>query len=373
MRTMTIVCHGRGRWWPRRRLAQGSSPGRPAGTLRRNATPAKPPRGPRPTPENPRSGGGAGAPPHEPTYDEGTAQRIREAAPELFRYRGTRADGRAIPAGGQIRIGACRERPSMTICCAGGSSCSGDPRRPTRRSGAYDDALADAVKRFPAAPRPRRHRHLERRGRWPRSNRPNVHKRIRQLDGPRSNASPNMNFPVRPSATWVVNLPANVSPRRSKTTRRCGGYRVIVGKTEKSPSPDAEPAQITSVNLNPDLGRCRPSIAKSEIFGRICARIRGYLSRIATWKVLDAHDGPIDPHAVDWFRQTTRRISPCAKQSGSWNALGALEDRHAELLFGPTMHDTNQRKSVSTNDYRFDSHGCFAGSTMWRDSRPPGC
>jgi len=174
-----------------------------------------------------------------------------------------------------------------------------------------------------------------------------VHKRIRQLEASLERIQ-NMNFQFGPRYV-VVNIPAAFAEavENDVVARR---YRVIVGKTEK-PSPTLT-AEITSVNLNPTW-TVPSSIARSEISAHM-RKDASYLSRMHM-EVLDAHDNPIDPGAVDWSGMRTPNFT-VRQQNGTWNALGALKIDMPNP-YSVYMHDTNQRNLFS-DDYRFDSHGC---------------
>src|ERR1700681_4598435 len=276
---------------------------------------------------------------HEPTFDEGTAQRIREAALSYSDI-AVRGGWPAIPADAKFVLGAAgphddqlRRRLLM----------SGD-HPADKSSGAYDDALAESVRRFQA-----RHGLAATGMVTPRTltalNVP-VQKRIKQLE-PSLERLANMSFPFGQRYV-VVNLPATFAEavENDKVVRR---YRVIVGKTEK-PSPTLT-AEITSVNLNPTW-TVPASIAKTEISAHM-RKDPGYLSRMHM-DVLDAHDAPIDPRSVDWSGARTPNFT-VRQQSGAWNALGAVKIDMPNS-YSVYMHDTNQRNF--SDDYRFDSHGC---------------
>ena len=171
--------------------------------------------------------------------------------------------------------------------------------------------------------------------------------RIRQLEASLERLD-NMTFAFGPRYV-VVNIPAAFAEaiENDAVVRR---YRVIVGKTEK-PSPTLT-AEITSVNLNPTW-TVPSSIAKTEISAHM-RKDPGYLARMHM-EVLDAHDNPIDPHAVDWSGTHTPNFT-VRQQNGAWNALGAVKIDMPNA-YSVYMHDTNQRNLFS-DDYRFDSHGC---------------
>lgn len=147
----------------------------------------------------------------------------------------------------------------------------------------------------------------------------------------------------------VVNIPATFAEavEDDKVVRR---YRVIVGKTEK-PSPTLT-SEITDVILNPTW-TVPSSIVKTEITAHM-RKDPTYLSRMHM-DVLDAHDNPIDPHAVDWSGNHVPDVT-VRQQSGAWNALGAVKIDMPNA-YSVYMHDTNQH-SLFSDDYRFDSHGC---------------
>jgi murein L,D-transpeptidase YcbB/YkuD len=277
---------------------------------------------------------------HEPTYDEGTAQRIREAALSYSDI-AVRGGWPAIPAEATFTPGVQGAyddllRRRLLI--------SGDIA-PDKASGPYDDVVAEAVKRFQV-----RHGLAATGTVTPRTlaalNVP-VQKRIRQLEASLERLG-NMNFGFGQRYV-VVNLPAAFAEavEDDKVVRR---YRVIVGKTEK-PSPTLT-AEITSVNLNPTW-TVPPSIAKTEISAHM-RKDPNYLSRMHM-DVVDAHDAPIDPRSVDWSGAHTPNFT-VRQQSGTFNALGAVKIDMPNP-YSVYMHDTNQRNLFS-DDYRFDSHGC---------------
>jgi murein L,D-transpeptidase YcbB/YkuD len=277
---------------------------------------------------------------HEPTFDENSAQRIREAALSYSDI-AVRGGWPVIPADAKFVLGTPGPhddllRQRLLI--------SGD-LPPEKTSGAYDDVLAESVKRFQL-----RHGLAATGAVTPRTlaalNVP-VQKRIKQLEASLERLA-NMNFAFGQRYV-VVNLPATFAEavEDDKVVRR---YRVIVGKTEK-PSPTLT-AEITSVNLNPTW-TVPSSIAKSEISAHM-RKDPGYLSRMHM-DVLDAHDNPIDPHSVDWSGAHTPNFT-VRQQNGTWNALGAVKIDMPNP-YSVYMHDTNQRNLFS-DDYRFDSHGC---------------
>jgi murein L,D-transpeptidase YcbB/YkuD len=277
---------------------------------------------------------------HEPTYDEGTAQRIREAALSYSDI-AVRGGWPTIPTDAKFASGAQGPHDDLLRLRL---LISGDLAT-DKANGSYDDAVTEAVKRFQV-----RHGLAVTGTMTPRTltalNVP-VQKRIKQLEASLERLN-NMNFAFGQRYV-VVNIPAAFAEAVENDTvvRR---YRVIVGKTEK-PSPTLT-AEITSVNLNPTW-TVPSSIAKTEISAHM-RRDPGYLSRMHM-DVLDAHDAPIDPRSVDWSGARTPNFT-VRQQSGTWNALGAVKIDMPNP-YSVYMHDTNQRNLFS-DDYRFDSHGC---------------
>jgi murein L,D-transpeptidase YcbB/YkuD len=277
---------------------------------------------------------------HEPTYDEGTAQRIKEAALSYSDI-SVRGGWPAIPADAKFALGVAgpnddllRRRLIITEDLAADKS-----------TGPFDEAVAEAIKHFQV-----RHGLAATGTVTPRTLAAlnvTVHKRIRQLEASLERLE-NMSFPFGQRYV-VVNLPATFAEavENDIVVRR---YRVIVGKTEK-PSPTLT-AEITSVNLNPTW-TVPSSIAKTEISAHM-RKDPGYLSRMHM-EVLDAHDRPIDPASVDWSGSHTPNFT-VRQQNGNWNALGQVKIDMPNP-YSVYMHDTNQRNLFS-DDYRFDSHGC---------------
>jgi L,D-transpeptidase YcbB len=277
---------------------------------------------------------------HEPTFDEGTAQRIKDAALSYSDI-AVRGGWPTIPADAKFVLGVVGPNDELLrtrLIMSGDLAADKD-------KGGFDEIVATAVKRFQV-----RHGLAATGGVTPRTiaalNVP-VQKRIKQLEASLERLD-NMNFSFGPRYV-VVNLPAAFAEAidNDAVVRR---YRVIVGKTEK-PSPTLT-AEITSVNLNPTW-TVPSSIAKTEISAHM-RKDPGYLSRMHM-EVLDAHDNPVDPHAVDWSGTHTPNFT-VRQQNGTWNALGAVKIDMPNA-YSVYMHDTNQRNLFS-DDYRFDSHGC---------------
>ena len=277
---------------------------------------------------------------HEPTFDEGTAQRIREAALS-YSDLAVRGGWPAIPAEAKFALGVAgphddllRQRLMVS-----------DDLAADKASGPFDEVVAEAVKRFQV-----RHGLAATGTVTPRTLAAlnvRVQKRIRQLEASLERIQ-NMNFQFGQRYV-VVNLPATFAEAVENDTvvRR---YRVIVGKTEK-PSPTLT-AEITGVILNPTW-TVPSSIAKTEISAHM-RKDPGYLARMHM-EVLGAHDNPIDPGSVDWSGTRTPNFT-VRQQNGAWNALGAVKIDMPNP-YSVYMHDTNQRNLFS-DDYRFDSHGC---------------
>ncbi len=277
---------------------------------------------------------------HEPTFDEGTAQRIKEAALSYSDIV-VRGGWPTIPADAKFAIGAPGPhddllRKRLII--------SGD-LADDKTSGAFDTDVAEAVKRFQV-----RHGLAATGTVTPRTIAAlnvTVQKRIKQLEASLERIE-QMNFEFGQRYV-VVNIPAAFAEavENDKVVRR---YRVIVGKTEK-PSPTLT-AQITGVVLNPTW-TVPSSIAKTEISAHM-RKDPAYLSRMHM-EVLDSHDQPIDPHSVDWSGTRTPNFT-VRQQNGAFNALGVVKIDMPNS-YSVYMHDTNQRNLFS-DDYRFDSHGC---------------
>ena len=277
---------------------------------------------------------------HEPIYDEGTAQRIKDAALS-YSDLAVRGGWPTIPADAKFALGVqganddlLRKRLILTGDLAA-----------DKASGAFDQDLADGVKRFQA-----RHGLAPTGTMTPRTvaaMNVSVQKRIRQLEASLERLE-NTNFSFGQRYV-VVNIPAAFAEavENDVVVRR---YRVIVGKTEK-PSPTLT-AQITGVVLNPTW-TVPSSIAKTEISAHM-RKDPTYLSRMHM-EVLDGHDNPIDPHSVDWSGTHTPNFT-VRQQNGTFNALGAVKIDMPNS-YSVYMHDTNQRNLFS-DDYRFDSHGC---------------
>jgi L,D-transpeptidase YcbB len=316
----------------------GLPPARPATVAPANPAHFAKPAAPASTPES-RSAA-ALALSHEPTFDEGTAQRIREAALSYSDI-AVRGGWPMIPPEARFLSGVAGPNDDLLRK----RLIASEDLAADKTSGPFDEVVAEAVKRFQV-----RHGLAVTGTVTPRTlsalNVP-VQKRIRQLEASLERIQ-NMNFQFGQRYV-VVNIPATYAEAVENDTvvRR---YRVIVGKTEK-PSPTLT-AEITSVNLNPTW-TVPSSIAKTEISAHM-RKDPGYLSRMHM-EVLDAHDNPIDPGSVDWSGTRAPNFT-VRQQNGAWNALGAVKIDMPNP-YSVYMHDTNQRNLFS-DDYRFDSHGC---------------
>jgi L,D-transpeptidase YcbB len=277
---------------------------------------------------------------HEPTLDAGTVQRIKDAALSYsdLAVRGGWPD---IPTNAKFSAGVAGPHDELLrkrLIVSGDLAAD-------KSSGPYDEVLSEAVKRFQA-----RHGLAPTGLVTPRTiaamNVP-VQKRIRQLEASLERLE-DMTFSFGERYV-VVNIPAAFAEavENDAVVRR---YRVIVGKTEK-PSPTLT-AEITGVVLNPTW-TVPSSIAKTEISAHM-RKDPSYLSRMHM-EVLDAHDNPIDPHAVDWSGTHAPNFT-VRQENGTWNALGSVKIDMPNP-YSVYMHDTNQR-SLFSDDYRFDSHGC---------------
>jgi L,D-transpeptidase YcbB len=277
---------------------------------------------------------------HEPTFDEGTAQRIKEAALSYSDI-AVRGGWPALPADAKFSTGTAGANDDLLRKRLISSGDLADDKL----SGPFDDDVAEAVKRFQV-----RHGLAATGMVTPRTiaalNIP-VQKRIRQLEASLERLE-KMSFSFG-GRYVVVNISAAFAEavENDKVVRR---YRVIVGKTEK-PSPTLT-AEITSVVLNPTW-TVPVSIAKTEISAHM-RKDPAYLARMHM-DVLDVHDHPIDPGSVDWSGTHTPNFT-VRQQSGTFNALGAVKIDMPNS-YSVYMHDTNQR-SLFSDDYRFDSHGC---------------
>jgi L,D-transpeptidase YcbB len=276
-----------------------------------------------------------------PTFDEGTVQRISAA---MLSYTVLEVQGGwpTLPASAKLAPGAkgpdvalLRQRLAMTE----------DLPADKAEGDVYDEAVVAAVKYFQG-------RHgLEETGSVGTKtlaalNVP-VGKRLRQLAASLDRLSL-MDFKFGQRYV-VVNLPAAFAEavEGDKVVRR---YVVQVGKPDR-PSPTLA-TFITTVNLNPTwtvpLG-----ILKKDVIPRM-RKDPGYAGRMHM-KVLDGAGHEVDPAAVDWNSDRAPNFT-IRQDSGTWNALGSvrIDMPNPHSVY---MHDTNHKEFFSA-DYRFQSSGC---------------
>jgi murein L,D-transpeptidase YcbB/YkuD len=276
-----------------------------------------------------------------PTFDEGTVQRISAA---MLSYTVVEVQGGwpTLPPNAKLAPGAkgpdvalLRQRLAMTE----------DLPADKAQGDVYDEAVVAAVKYFQG-------RHgLEETGSVGAKtlaalNVP-VGKRLRQLAASLDRLSL-MDFKFGQRYV-VVNLPAAFAEavEGDKVVRR---YVVQVGKPDR-PSPTLA-TFITTVNLNPTwtvpLG-----ILKKDVIPRM-RKDPGYAGRMHM-KVLDGAGHEVDPVAVDWNSDRAPNFT-IRQDSGTWNALGSvrIDMPNPHSVY---MHDTNHKEFFSA-DYRFQSSGC---------------
>ncbi len=276
-----------------------------------------------------------------PTFDEGTAERISAA---MLSYSALEVQGGwpTLPANAKLVPGAkgadvtlLRKRLALT-----------DDLPVDKVAGdAYDDAVVAAVRHFQA-----RHGLEETGNIGPKTlaalNVP-VGKRIRQLAASYDRLSA-MDFHFGQRYV-VVNLPAAFAEAvdGNKVVRR---HVVQVGRADR-PSPTLT-TNITTVNLNPTwtvpLG-----ILKKDVIPKM-RKDPSYATRMHM-KVLDGAGREVDPHAVDWNSDRAPNFT-IRQDSGAWNALGSvrIDMPNSHSVY---MHDTNHKEFFSA-DYRFQSSGC---------------
>jgi L,D-transpeptidase YcbB len=276
----------------------------------------------------------------EPTFDEGTYNRINEA---LLSYSAIEVRG-GWPALAKVTLEPGAKGPDVAKLRARLAITEDLP--PELADGdAYDMMLTEAVKRFQI-----RHGLPETGTVGPQTvealNVP-VGKRIRQLAASLDRLN-GMNF-VFGQRYVVVNIPAAVAEavEDGKVARR---YVTVVGKTDR-PSPTLT-ANITAVNLNPTW-TVPLSILKKDIVTKM-RKDPSYVSRMRM-RVLDSAGNEVDPRAVDWHSDRTPNFT-VRQDSGQGNALGNLRIDMPNS-YSVYMHDTNHKEFFSA-DYRFQSSGC---------------
>jgi murein L,D-transpeptidase YcbB/YkuD len=276
----------------------------------------------------------------EPTFDEGTYDRINAAmlSYSAIEVRGgwpTLPKGTLEPGMSGPNVAALRQRLAVTD----------DLPAEVADGDAYDMMLTEAVKRFQI-----RHGLPETGTVGPQTiealNVP-VARRLRQLAASLDRLhGMGFNFGQR---YVVVNIPAAVAEaiEDGKVTRR---YVTVVGKVDR-PSPTLT-TQITAVNLNPTW-TVPLSILKKDIVTKM-RKDPGYVGRMKM-RVLDASGNEVDARAVDWHSDRTPNFT-VRQDSGNGNALGSvrIDMPNPHSVY---MHDTNHKEGFSA-DYRFASSGC---------------
>src|SRR6478736_4955873 len=276
----------------------------------------------------------------EPTFDEGTYDRINEA---LLSYSAIEVRG-GWPALPKVTLEPGAKGPDVTKLRARLAITEDLP--PELADGdSYDMMLTEAVKRFQI-----RHGLPETGNVGPQTldalNVP-VGKRLRQLSASLDRLN-GMGFTFGYRYV-VVNIPAAVAEavEDGKVTRR---YVTVVGKVDR-PSPTLT-TQITAVNINPTW-TVPLSILKKDIVTKM-RKDPSYVSRLRM-RVLDSAGNEIDPSSVDWNSDRTPHFT-VRQDSGDGNALGNLRIDMPNP-YSVYMHDTNHKEFFSA-DYRFQSSGC---------------
>src|SRR5262245_30743497 len=276
----------------------------------------------------------------EPTYDEGTRDRINEA---LLSYSAIEVRG-GWPTLAKLTLEPGARGPDVAKLRAR-LAITEDLPPELAEGDQYDMMLTEAVKRFQI-----RHGLPETGTVGPQTiealNVP-VKTRIRQLAASLDRLH-GMGFTFGQRYV-VVNIPAAVAEavEDGKVARR---YVTVVGKTDR-PSPTLT-THITAVNLNPTW-TVPLSILKKDVVTKM-RKDPNYVSRMKM-RVLDGAGNEIDPKSVDWSSDRTPNFT-VRQDSGEGNALGnvRIDMPNAYSVY---MHDTNHREGFSA-DYRFQSSGC---------------
>jgi len=276
----------------------------------------------------------------EPTFDEGTYDRINQA---MLSYSAIEVRG-GWPALAKVNLSPGQSGPEVAALRAR-LAITDDLPAEVADGDAYDMMLTEAVKRFQI-------RHgLPETGSVGRQtlealNVP-VKTRIRQLAASLDRLN-GMNFTFGQRYV-VVNIPAAVAEaiEDGKVTRR---YVTVVGKVDR-PSPTLT-THITAVNLNPTW-TVPLSILKKDIVTKM-RKDPNYVARLKM-RVLDGAGNEIDPQSVDWTSDRTPNFT-VRQDSGDGNALGSvrIDMPNPHSVY---MHDTNHKEFFSA-DYRFQSSGC---------------
>jgi murein L,D-transpeptidase YcbB/YkuD len=278
----------------------------------------------------------------EPTYDEGTVERLTAAqrAYEAIEQRGgwptlPAETAKLAPGATGSTVTALRQRLAIT----------GDLHAELAAGDRYDDEVIAAVKRFQA-----RHGISETGTAGPQTlaalNVP-VAKRLRQIAASLERISAtDFKFGQR---YIVVNIPAAIAEAidGGRVNHR---YVAVVGKPDR-PSPTVT-SLVTTVNLNPTW-TVPLSILKKDVIPKM-RKDPSYLSRMHM-RLLDSSGAEIDPSTVDWSGDHVPSYT-VRQDPGPWNSLGFLRvdmpNPHSVY-----MHDTPHRELFSS-DYRFHSSGC---------------
>src|SRR3954464_3582208 len=276
----------------------------------------------------------------EPTFDEGTYDRINEA---LLSYSAIEVRGgwpqlpkvTLEPGASGADVAKLRQRLAITE----------DLPAEVADGETYDMMLTEAVKRFQI-----RHGLPETGTVGPQTiealNVP-VKTRIRQLVASLDRLQ-GMGFTFGQRYV-VANIPAAVAEtvENGKVTRR---YVTVVGKVDR-PSPTLT-TSITAVNLNPTW-TVPLSILKKDVVTKM-RKDPNYVARMKM-RVLDASGNEIDAKSVDWQSDRTPNFT-VRQDSGDGNALGKvrIDMPNPHSVY---MHDTNHKEFFSA-DYRFQSSGC---------------
>lgn len=277
----------------------------------------------------------------EPTYDEGTAERLARA---LGLYTAIEARGGWPTLPQSTKLGPGSSGPEVALLRRR-LAVTGDLAPGAATGEIYDEVVVAAIKRFQL-------RHgLAETGSVGRQtlNELNVSaaQRVRALSGSLERISAtSFQFGQR---YVVVNIPsAAVEAVSGRAVER--RYVAVVGKTDR-PSPMLT-TRITAVNLNPTW-TVPLSIMKKDIIPKM-RKDPAYVARMRM-RVLDGQGGEIDPKQINWKADRVPNFT-IRQDSGTWNSLGAvrIDMPNPHSVY---MHDTNH-KNLFSADYRFQSSGC---------------
>jgi murein L,D-transpeptidase YcbB/YkuD len=279
----------------------------------------------------------------DPTFDEGTAQRIAAA---ILSYSAVEVRGGwpPLPAGAKLVPGASGEQVALLRRRL---VVTEDLPADAASGQVYDETLIAAVRHFQT-----RHGLIESGIVDPKTlaalNVP-VTQRLRQLAASLDRlAAMDFTFGQR---YVTVNLPSAFAEavEGDKIVRH---YSVRMGNSNR-PSPTLT-TYIGAVNLNP--GWSVPlAITKNDIIPRM-RKDPGYLARMHM-RVLDANGADRDPKTVDWNSNRTPNFT-IRQDPGAWNALGRLRVTmpNVQTVF---MHELN-RNELPNRGYEIESSGCTA-------------